>query len=94
MLSIGSLFKNSITFSSADGTVQNSKLTDTDMYRARNADLVYSGYENRPGKPFATKRQVVVSERGRIEVKIDFNSYAFDGEVSFPFKVPKNYKRL
>ncbi len=94
LLSIGDLFKNSSTFSSADGTVQSSKLTDTDRYRARNADLFYSGYENKTGKLFATKRQVVVSERGRLEVKLDFNSFAFDGEVSFPFKVPKNYKRI
>lgn len=94
LLSIGELFKNSVSFSESDGTVLNSKLTDTDPYRARNADLVYSDYESKTAKPFATKRQVMVSERGRLEVKLDFKSYAFNGDVSFPFKVPKNYKKL
>lgn len=94
LLSLGGLFRNAVTFSDANGTVLNSKLTDTDPYRARNADLVYSNYEQKGEKLFATKRQVVVSERGRLEVKLDFNNYAFNGEVSFPFKVPKNYKHL
>lgn len=94
LLTIGKLFRNSASFSDADGTVQSSKLTDTDPFRARNADLLYSDYENKSGKPFATRRQVTVSEHGRLEVKLNFKSYAFNGDVSFPFKLPKNYQRL
>lgn len=94
LLSLGDLFKNSVTFNESNAVIVHSKLTDADPYRNRSADLSYDEYENKTGIFFATKRQIIVSERGRLEVKLDFKNYTFNGEVSFPFKVPKNYQRL
>jgi hypothetical protein len=94
ILSLGALFKNLLTLNDADKTILHSKLTDTDLFRNRTADLSYDEYENKKGLPFSTKRQIVVSERGRLEVKLDFKNYSFNEEVSFPFNVPKNYKRI
>ena len=91
LLSIGQFFRNAVTFSDADATLVHSKLIDVHTMRNRTADLTYSQYENAKGILFSTKRQVIVSETGRLEVKLDFNNYEFNGEVSFPFRVPKNY---
>jgi hypothetical protein len=94
LFSLGDLFKNLLTLNEGNATLIHSKLTDTDPFRVRTADLSYSEYENKMGLPFATKRQIIVSERGRLEVKLDFKNYTFNQEVSFPLKVPKNYERL
>lgn len=94
LVSVGDYFKNLLSFSDADGTLVHSKLTDNDPFRARTADLSYSNYESTTGRRFATKRQVLVSERGRLEIRLDYKNYSFNGEVSFPFKVPKNFTRL
>ena len=94
MVSLGSLFKNLLTLAQSNKAILHSKLTDNDLFRNRTADLSYDEYENNKGFPFSTKRQIVVSERGRLEVKLDFKNYSFNEEVSFPFNVPKNYTRL
>lgn len=94
LLSLGDLFKNLATFTEPGAQIVHSKLTDADPFRNRTADLTYAEYETKTGRPFSTKRQVIVSERSRLEVKLDFKNYSFDEEVSFPFKVPKNYSRL
>jgi hypothetical protein len=94
MVSLGALFKNLLTLNEPNKTILHSKLTDNDLFRNRTADLSYDEYENNKGFSFSTKRQIVVSERGRLEVKLDFKNYSFNEEVSFPFNVPKNYTRL
>ncbi len=93
MVSLGKFFKNLSTFNEADKTILHSKLDDTDLTHSRTADLSYSDYENKKGMLFAKKRRVVVSEKGRLEIKLDFKNYTFNEEVSFPFSIPKNYKR-
>ena len=93
LLSLGSLFKNMLTLNETDKAIVHSKLTDVDLYHNRTADLNYAEYEDKKGPLFPTKRQIVVSERGRLEVKLHFKNYTFNEEVSFPFSVPKNYKR-
>ncbi len=94
LVSLGSLFKNLLTLNEANKAILHSKLTDTDPFRNRTADLSYEKYERSKGPLFSTDRQIVVSERGRLEIKLDFKNYTFNEEVSFPFSVPKNYVRL
>lgn len=94
LFSLGALFKNLLTVIESSGALSHSKLTDADPFRVRTASLSYSEYENKTGLPFATKRQIIVSERGRLEIKLDFKNYSFTDGVSFPFRVPKNYDRL
>ncbi|HEX8313887.1 MAG TPA: DUF4292 domain-containing protein [Flavisolibacter sp.] len=93
VFSLGSLFKNLLTLNGVTHTVVHSKLTDVDPFRNRTADLSYGEYETDKGLSFSTKRQIVVSERNRLEIKLDFKNYNFDSEVTFPFSIPKNYKR-
>jgi hypothetical protein len=93
LLSLGDLFKNLITVDANDKTLLHSKLDDVNPGRNRTADLTYSDYESKRGKPFSTKRRIVVAEKNRLDVKLDFKQYDFDQEVSFPFSIPKNYSR-
>jgi hypothetical protein len=93
MLSLGELFKNLLTLDQNDKTLLHSKLDDKDPARNRTADLTYSEYENKKGPWFSTKRRIVVAEKNRLDVKLDFKQYDFNQDVSFPFSVPKNYDR-
>jgi hypothetical protein len=93
LLSLGELFKNLITLNESDKILLHSKLDDTDPARNRTADLTYSDYESKKGVPFSTRRRIVVTEKNRLDIKLDFKQYDFNQEVSFPFSVPKNYER-
>lgn len=93
LVSLGEAFKNLLTLAEGDKTIIHSKLDDTNPVHSRTADLSYSDYENKKGLLFSTERQIVVSEKGRLEIKLDFKNYSFNEPVSFPFSIPKNYKR-
>lgn len=92
LLSIGQLFKNLLTLNEPDKILLHSKLDDADITRNRTADLTYEEYEKKRGVAFSTKRRIVVTEKSRLDIKLDFKQYEFNQEVSFPFNVPKNYE--
>lgn len=93
LLSLGQWFKNLLTVDANGNFVLHSKLDDADLARNRTADLLYSDYETKKGVPFAAKRRITVSEKKRLDVKLDFKQYDFNTEVSFPFSIPKNYSQ-
>lgn len=93
MLSVGQLFKNLLTLNEMDKALLHSKLDDIDPARNRTADLTYSDYESKRSVPFSTKRRVVVTEKNRLDIKLEFKQYEFNQDVSFPFSIPKNYDR-
>jgi hypothetical protein len=92
LVSLGQWFKNLLTIGESDKLLQHSKLDDINLARSRTADLTYSDYENKKGFPFATKRRILVSEKKKLDIKLDFKQYERNGEVSFPFSIPKNYQ--
>ena len=92
LLSLGQFFKNLITINESDKLIQRSKLDDVDRTRSRTADLTYTDYENKKGFPFSTKRRILIAEKKNLDIKLDFKQYDFNGEVSFPFNIPKNYQ--
>ncbi len=94
LLSLGKYFKNLLTLKAPENLVLHSKLDDADITRNRTAELLYEEYENKKGFPFATKRKITVAEKKKLEIKLDYKQYDFNGEVSFPFSVPKNYDHL
>ena len=91
LLSIGTWFRNLITLSESDHSIVRIKLDDADISRSRTADLTYNDYERKQGPLFATKRRISISEKKKLDIRLDFKNYSFNGEVSFPFSVPKNY---
>jgi hypothetical protein len=90
LLSIGEWFKNLITLS--DDLMRHSKLDDLDLNRNRTCDLSYDNYEDKKGVNFSSKRRITVSEKSKLDIKLDFKNYSFNETLSFPFTIPKNYK--
>lgn len=92
LLSIGNVFRHFITLHSGDKLIQHSKMDDVDILRNRTCDLIYEKYENKKGPRFSTRRQITVSEKSKLDVKLDFKNYDFNEVLSFPFNMPKNYE--
>lgn len=92
MVSIGEWFKNFLTLST-NYKIENSKLDDVDITHSRTCNLSYANYENSKGVDFSTKRRITVAEKSNLDIKLDFKQYEFNETLSFPFSVPKNYKK-
>lgn len=93
LLSIGNFFKNLITVSENDKTIQHSKLDDVDVNRNRTCDLTYTDYESKRGPNFSTNRKITVAEKSKLDIRLDFKQYSFNETLSFPFPVSEKYKR-
>ena len=55
--------------------------------------LGYSEYDVRNGFPFSQRRIITVSEKKKLNVELRFKQVAFNETLSFPFGIPKNYRR-
>jgi len=86
-------FKNLLTLSINNNLVERSKLDDLDIAFNRTGDLTYYDYENKSGVFFSTFREITVAEKTKVDIILDFKQYDFNKELSFPFSIPKNYKR-
>ncbi len=91
--STGEFFRNLFTIMENEKLELSSKLDDVDQTRNRTCLLTYSEYENKKGVNFSTKREISVSEKKKLDIKLDFRQYDFNETLSFPFNVPKNYTR-
>jgi hypothetical protein len=93
LFSMGNFFKNIFTLNETDKSVQSSKLDDVDPSRSRTCFLGYSEYENKKEKVFSAKRTISITEKKKLDLELEFKQYDFNETLSFPFNVPKNYKR-
>jgi Domain of unknown function (DUF4292) len=92
MTVVGDIFKNLLTLNAFDKTLDHIKLDDINIYRNRTADITYGDYENSNGMRFSTYRQIIASEKNKIDIRLKFKQYEFNKELSVTFNVPKNYK--
>lgn len=93
LISIGELFKHLVTVSNGDDyALQHSKLDDVDAVRARTADITYSGFEMKGNVRFSTIRRITVSEKTKLELRLEFKQWDFNDDLSFPFNMPRNYR--
>ena len=90
---VGKYFKHLLTLSSDNYYLTHSKLDDVDISRSRTADLTYASYENKSGFNFSTYREITVSEKNRLDIKLNFKQYEFNKELSVSFNIPKNYTK-
>ena len=91
---IGKYFKNLLTVTAENNNlVERSKLDDIDVNLNRTADLTYGEYENKTGFYFSTYREITVAEKTKVDITLNFKQYDFNNDLSFPFSIPKNYKR-
>jgi hypothetical protein len=91
--SLGNDFKSLTTFSLPQNLLQHCKLDDVDVMQNRTADVTYDDYSNENGIAFATRRQIVASEKNKLDIRMHFKQYEFNKELSVSFSVPKNYKK-
>jgi hypothetical protein len=76
-----------------DYLIRTSKLDDLDQLRNRTCYLTYSDYDTKKGVNFPTTRHITVTEKKKLDIKLNFKQYDFSNEtLSFPFSVPKSYK--
>ncbi len=93
LLSVDALFKNLISINS-NFLVEKSKLDDNDPARNRTCDLIYTEYENKAGIPFSSYREIFISQQNKLDVQLKFKDYKFNEDLSFPFSIPKKFKRI
>lgn len=93
LLSIGELFKNLLTINEDNKLIVASKLDDVIASGERTSLLTYNDYENKKGVNFSVNRIINVEGTKEIGVELEFKQYNFNETLSFPFNVPKNYKR-
>lgn len=90
---IGKLFTNLLTINKANNFLKISKLNDANKMNSRTALFEFSDYNNLNSINFATYRRVLIdSELKKAEVRMVFQQYEFNKELSFPFTIPTNYK--
>ncbi|MEO6488796.1 MAG: DUF4292 domain-containing protein [Ferruginibacter sp.] len=90
---VGDIFKNLLTLSAADKLLKHIKLDDVNISRNRTADITYDDYEFSNGINFSTYRQIIASEKNKIDIRLNFKQYEFNKQLSVAFNIPKNYKR-
>lgn len=94
VFTVGDFFKHLLTLSGENILLLHSKLDDVDVNRNRTADISYGDYESKNGIDFSTYREITVSEKNKLDIRLKYKQYEFNKELSVLFKVPKNYKRL
>jgi outer membrane lipoprotein-sorting protein len=90
-LSVGDFFKHLITVDTTDNRILHSKLDDVQEMRNRTCDITLSDYDQQQGKLFSSNREITITEKARLEIKLDFKQVTFNQPQSFPFNIPKNY---
>ncbi len=90
---VGEFFKNLLTLSADNNILLHSKLDDVDVNRNRTADITYDDFDNKTGVDFSTYREITVSEKNKLDIRLNYKQYEFNKDFSISFKVPKNYKR-
>lgn len=93
VFTIGDYFKHLLTLSTDNNLLLHSKLDDVDVNRNRTADITYDDFESKNGIDFSTYREITVSEKNKLDIRLKYKQYEFNKELSVSFKVPKNYKR-
>ncbi len=86
-------FKNLLTYTNNDNLLEHCKLDDRHEFQNRTADFTYGYYNSDAGFPFSTYRQIVVTEKNKIDIRMNFKQYEFNKELSISYNVPKNYKK-
>jgi hypothetical protein len=90
---VGKYFKHLLTLSADKSLLLHSKLDDIDIARSRTADITYDDFEEKNGVVFSTYREIIVSEKNKLDIRMNYKQYEFNKNVSVAFSIPKNYKK-
>jgi len=92
VLMVGAVFKHLITLSHNNLLITHSKLDDIDMQRNRTCDISFSNYQSLGDFQFATYRKLVVAEKSKLDINMDFKEFSLNDPLKYTFVVPKNYQ--
>lgn len=92
VLMVGAVFKHLITLSHNNLLITHSKLDDIDMQRNRTCDISFSNYQSLGDFQFATYRKLVVAEKSKLDINMDFKEYSLNEPLKYTFVIPKNYQ--
>jgi hypothetical protein len=92
LVSVGELFRNYLTLN-PDYTLKHSRLDDENVLRALTCDVAYGDYESRDTIRFSAYRKISVAEHSKLDIEFNYKQYNFNENLSFPFLIPRNYKR-
>ena len=90
---IGDVFKHLVTLSNTDFSIMHSKLDDVDIMRNRTCDISLGNYQNIGLYRFAAYRNIVVTEKSKLDIYLDFKEFTLNEPLKYTFEVPKNYKQ-
>jgi Domain of unknown function (DUF4292) len=90
--SAGEIIKGLFTFNEDSKRLQSCKLDDADELQNRSCLISYDKYEDKKGKLFSEKREISITEKSTMVLKLDYKQYEFNETLSFPFSIPKGYK--
>lgn len=93
LIQLNTFFKHMLTVASDDYSILNSKLDDVDPTKARTCLVVYGNYQVKNNRKFSGFRKITVTEKNKLDIELDYKQYDFNVELSYPFSIPKNYKR-
>lgn len=93
MYSNSGKFKNAVSIN-GNYYVEKSRIDDTDPSLNRRADLFYKDYEWQNNILFSTFREIFISYKDNFSVQMKFKDYQFNQVLSFPFTIPKKFKKI
>jgi len=93
VLMVGDIFKHLISLSNDNFRVMHSKLDDVDIQRNRTCAISFSNYQPMGSYQFATQRKIVVAEKSKLDINLDFKEFTLNEPLKYAFEVPKNFKR-
>jgi hypothetical protein len=91
-VSKGEYFKHSLTIDTVNNQIVQSKLDDIEETRSRTCFIYFNGYAMQQGRNFSTQRDITVTEKTSVNVKMEFKQWSFDESQTYPFNIPKTYK--
>ncbi|HEX8461556.1 MAG TPA: DUF4292 domain-containing protein [Segetibacter sp.] len=94
VLARNNLFRNISRFDNSNVRMLHSRLDDVNTIQSLSCEIDLSDYDNANGMLFSKKRSLSVIEKSKLDIDVEFKDYTFNQPVTFPFNIPKNYKRL
>ncbi len=93
LISTGEQFRHLLTVG-INYLLEKSKLDDVNPVLNRTASIAYKEYEEKNGIFFSTFREIFISTKGTLGIKLKFKDYRFNESLTYPFTIPKKFKRI
>jgi hypothetical protein len=93
LFSNAGLFRNAISLN-GNYNLEKSRIDDLNPLLNRRADLFYKEYEWKDNISFSTLREIFISYKDNFSVQMKFKDYQLNPVLSFPFTIPKKFKKI